>query len=243
MIDVENQGSVRELRLARPPVNALNRAMIRSLDSALLAAEQGGVRALVISGQPGVFSAGLDVAELAELDTSGLESFVAEFFALQRRMAMSPVPIVAAITGHCPAGGAVLSLYCDLRIMARGEFRIGLNEVQVGLYPGSRIFAAFSWVIGEGRAAGLLARGAMIDAQRALDIGLVDELVEPVGVRERALEAARALAALPPVTYARTRQLVRAGLVAALDRVDPMVDGWINDETRKSFAKLLRRPE
>ncbi len=248
MIEVELHGNVRELRLARPPVNALNRELLTALDRELDAVARAGdgVRALVLSGQPGLFCAGLDVAELAGLDTPGVREFTEQFFSLQRRLALSALPIVAAITGHSPAGGTVLALYCDYRVMARGAYRIGLNEVQVGLYAGRRIFRAYAWLIGEGRAAGLLARGAMVEPQRAYEIGLVDELAEPDAVRARALAVAAELAALPSQTQARTRALVREGLVAALDSPDQMGDssdgaGWITAETGASFARILKR--
>ena len=73
----------------------------------------------------------------------------------------------------------VIALLCDHRIMARGEFAIGLNEVQVGLYPGDTIHRAYVRLIGAARAASLLSRGALLDPEAALAAGLVDELAAP----------------------------------------------------------------
>jgi enoyl-CoA hydratase/carnithine racemase len=175
-----------------------------------------------------------------------LRRFINDFFRLQERLARSPIPIVAAITGHCPAGGTVLALYCDHRVMARGAFRIGLNEVQVGLYPGYTIFRAFERLVGKSRTAALLPRGAMLDPEGALAAGLVDELVAPEAAVSRAVELATELVALPPRAYARTRALVRSDLVRLFDEPEEDVSAvfgadWITGEARQHLAAILAR--
>ena len=246
MIERHEHGPVRELRLANPPVNALNRALVQRLDAELAAAAEQHVRALVLSGQPGLFSAGLDVREVAAAAAEPLRRFIDAFFKLQERLARSPIPVVAAITGHCPAGGTVLALYCDHRVMARGPFRIGLNEVQVGLYPGLTIYRAFERLVGSAKAASLLPRGAMLDPDAALASGLVDELAEPEQVVARALELAVELTRLPPQAYARTRSLVRTDLLRLFDEPDEDVSAvfgaeWVGAEARERMAAMLKR--
>ena len=246
MIERHEHGPVRELRLANPPVNALNMALVQRLDAELAAAAEQHVRALVLSGQPGLFSAGLDVREVAAAAAEPLRRFIDAFFKLQERLARSPVPVVAAITGHCPAGGTVLALYCDHRVMARGPFRIGLNEVQVGLYPGLTIYRAFERLVGSAKAASLLPRGAMLDPDAALASGLVDELAEPEQVVARALELAVELTRLPPQAYARTRSLVRTDLLRLFDEPDEDVSAvfgaeWVGAEARERMAAMLKR--
>jgi enoyl-CoA hydratase/carnithine racemase len=193
-----------------------------------------------------MFSAGLDVRELSRFEPAALAAFVNEFFALQRAIAASTRPVVAAITGHCPAGGTVLALYCDHRIMARGPYAIGLNEVQVGLYPGELIMRAFERLVGARRSADLLMRGALLDPVAALEAGLVDELADGDVVRDRALEHARGLLALPPLAFARTRALVRGDLVRLFDTVeerlaDRFPEIWFSDETRARLQALLTK--
>jgi enoyl-CoA hydratase/carnithine racemase len=246
MIERHDHGPVRELRLASPPVNALNMALVQRLDAELAAAPEQGVRALVLSGQPGLFSAGLDAREVTAAAAEPLRRFIDAFFRLQERLARSPIPVIAAITGHCPAGGTVLALYCDHRLMARGAYRIGLNEVQVGLYPGLTIFRAFERLVGSSRAAWLLPRGAMLDPEGALAAGLVDELAAPETVVPRALELAAQLVQLPPKAYARTRSLVRADLLRLFDEPAEDVSAvfgadWLSGEARERLAALLSR--
>ena len=125
----------------------------------------------------------------------------------------APAAQVFGITGHCPAGGTVLAIHADHRVMAAGEFRLGLNEVQVGLYPGPVIHGAFRRLVG-GHAAQLLIRGALIDPATALRMGLVDELCEPAQCAARAVEVAHEIIALPRDAMLRTRAMVREELVA-----------------------------
>jgi 3,2-trans-enoyl-CoA isomerase len=106
----------------------------------------------------------------------------------------------------------VLVIHGDYRVMARGEYRMGLNEVQVGLFPGGVIHGAFKRLVG-GHAAQLLTRGALIDPATALRMGLVDELCDAGQVAARALEVAREICALPREPMLRTRALVRSDLV------------------------------
>lgn len=247
MIEIESHDRVREVRLARPPVNALDRNLIRAIDAALAAQfDDAGCGAVVLSGAPGTFSAGLDVREVTS-GAAAVESLVRSFWALQERLVRAPKPVIAAITGHCPAGGMVMALLCDHRIMARGEFLIGLNEVQVGLYPGDTIHRAYVRLIGTARAAALLPRGALLDPEAAFATGLVDELAAPQDVRSRAIAHAQSLLQLPPRAYARTRALVRADLVelyaAPRESLDTLLaDGWAGEETHAAMARLLRRP-
>ena len=201
---------IRELKLVRPPVNALNVELFRALIQALQAAARHS--AIVISGQPGLFSAGLDVRAMLQLDRDGVAAVFVELWRAQRAIAMSAVPVVFALTGHSPAGGTVLAIHGDYRVMALGDFRIGLNEVQVGLFPGAVIHGAFKRLVG-GHAAQLLTRGALIDPASALRVGLVDELCDPSQVATRALEIARELAASPRDPMLRTRALARRDLI------------------------------
>lgn len=247
MLEITDHGPVRELRLARPPVNALDPALVAALRAALADAEAApACRAIVLSGQPGMFSAGLDVRALGRLGLEAIATFVDDFTELQRALAASSRPVIAAITGHCPAGGTVLALYCDYRIMARGAWSIGLNEVQVGLYPGERIMRAFERLVGPRRSAELLVRGALLDPVAALEAGLVDELVDGAAVVSRAHEYATALLALPPNAFRMTRELVRRDLVALFERVDERLadrfrDIWASDETRERMRALLAK--
>jgi Delta3-Delta2-enoyl-CoA isomerase len=207
---VEHEGNIRELRLARPPVNALNFELLRALTTAVGAS--GEDAALVITGQPGIFTAGLDVRGLLELDRDAVMQVFVELWRVQRAIACAPVPVIFGLTGHSPAGGTVLAIHGDYRVMADGDFKLGLNEVQVGLIPGGPIHGAFRRLVG-GHATQLLTRGALIDPADALRVGLVDELCDAERVAARALDVAREYCTLPREPMLRTRALARQDLV------------------------------
>ena len=108
MIGIAQHGPVQEIKLQRPPVNALNDELLEALEAAVLAAPSRGARAIVISGGEKAFSGGLDVPYLMGLDRNGLKRCWSRFFAASRAIAASPIPTAAAIGGHNPAGGCVL---------------------------------------------------------------------------------------------------------------------------------------
>src|SRR5215475_7253795 len=162
MILATNYGAVRELRLNRPPVNALNMELIAALRKAVEVAPQNGVRALILSGARGRFSAGLDVPLLLGLERAAIAALLRELYALLKTLASSPLPIAAAITGHAPAGGTVLPLFCDWRGMAEGNWKLGFTEVQVGLPLPAVIFAALKRQVGARQAERLAAGGVLL---------------------------------------------------------------------------------
>lgn len=223
MLDILSHDSdIVEIRLARPPVNALNLPLLDALRLALTKAAADGARGLVLSSAPGVFCAGVDVPELLTLDRQGVQAFWRGFFRTVGALVCSPVPVVAAIGGHSPAGGAVLALACDYRVMAEGPFRIGLNEVQVGLTLPECVLALLARLVGPHRAERLVVAGAMVESAEALACGMVDELTNAEQVVTRALHWLQGTLALPGHAMLATRATARAGLVATWARPDEL---------------------
>jgi Delta3-Delta2-enoyl-CoA isomerase len=163
------------------------------------------------------------VPGMLQMEREALGALFTDLWRVLRAVATSPVPIVFAITGHCPAGGTVLAINGDYRVMAQGEFRLGLNEVQVGLFPGPPIHEAFKRLVG-GHAAQLLTRGALIDPATALRMGLVDELCEASQVLERSIGVAREICSLPVQPMLRTRAMARRDLTDLYGTADEAID-------------------
>ena len=249
MLESIRHDAILELRLSRPPVNALNPELVRRLRKAVEDADADGARGIVLSGRPGMFSAGLDVPELLQLDRTQLVAFWQDFFGLCAALAASPIPTVAAVGGHSPAGGAVLSIFCDYRVMARSvdpakPFRIGLNEVQVGLSIPEVIQCALRRLVGTYRAERMMVAGQMLEPEQALKIGLVDELAAVEDVQPHALEWLRGLLALPPQAMAATRGLARLDLIQMFAdptrlSVEEFADGWFGAETQTTLKALV----
>ncbi|MCH6485226.1 enoyl-CoA hydratase/isomerase family protein [Pseudoxanthomonas sp. LH2527] len=250
LIDTIDHGDIREIRLARPPVNALNTELCRALIDALNTALDQGVRGIVLAGNPKIFSAGMDVPYLLSLgdDRHALLDAWQAFFGAARSLAESRVPVVAAITGHAPAGGCVLALCCDYRVMARSPdparpFALGLNETQVGLVVPEGIQRLMRRVVGAYRAERLLVAGEMVPAERALEIGLVDELVDQTDVTARAVAWLQQLLRLPHTPMLQTRTLARRDLVEALEpaliQLERFVDAWHAPDTQVALRALV----
>jgi enoyl-CoA hydratase/carnithine racemase len=243
---IEHEHDILELRLARPPVKALDPGLVAALRRAIVQAPEDGAAALVLSGSPGLFSAGLDIPVLLQLDRDAMRTFWNGFFAVCGALARSPIPIAAAVTGHSPAGGAVLALFSDYRVMARGEYRIGLNEVQVGLTVPDCIQAALRRLVGPYRAERLLVAGAMLDGDEALAAGMVDELTDVDHVVTRTLAWLESLLQLPRQAMLGTRALARAELARLFDDpaslpVEAFLDGWFAPEAQATLHALVEQ--
>lgn len=246
-VETIHHGDIVELKLARAPVNALDPTLCNDLRNALAAAIEAGAQGIVLLGGPKVFSAGLDVPYLLSLgdDRHALMSAWEAFFDTAMVLAASPVPVVAAIGGHAPAGGCVLALCCDYRVMVSGPFRIGLNETQVGLVAPEGIQRLMRRVVGPYRAERLLVAGEMLDAEQALQAGLVDELVEIDNVAHRARVWLEQLLALPRVAMLQTRAIARADLVEALQpqhiQLDRFIEAWYAPSTQEALRAMMAK--
>jgi Delta3-Delta2-enoyl-CoA isomerase len=245
MIVTTDHGAVRELRMNRPPVNALSTELIAALTRAVDSAAKDGVRALVLSGAPGRFSAGLDIPLLLKLDRPAMDALWHGLYGLLRALACSTIPVAAAITGHAPAGGTVLPLFCDRRVMAKGDWKIGVNEVQVGIPLPPVIISALKRQVGPRNAESLSVSGILISPTEALGIGLVDEITDAGNVVTRAVEWCNSLLALPPRAMSVTRDKSRVDLVALFERVEPeieeMIQSWWSAEAQTTLRAVAER--
>jgi len=239
-------GDVRELRLNRPPANALSPDLISALTRSLKAAQQDGVLALVLSGKPGMFSAGLDIPLLLTLNRSDMAALWRVFYELLRALAVSPLPIVAAITGHAPAGGTVLAIFCDWRIAAEGNWKFGLNEVQVGLQLPPVIYLALRRLVGVRQAERLGVRGLLLSPAEAAAAGLVDEVVPAEQVVTGAITWCREMLSLPRGSMSITRQQARSDLAALFERdlkdeLEMVIANWCDQETQSVLRLVVER--
>ncbi len=199
-------------------VNVLTHEVIAALGEALDASEQAGVRAVVLAGRTGCFSAGFDLAVIREGPRSAVELLLAGGD-LAIRLFSFPAPVVLAVTGHALAMGAVLCCSADVRIGADGDFKLGLNEVAIGI-PVPEVAVELArerlshrhWV----RA---VCQAEIYSPSTAVEAGYLDRVVPAESVVEEAVAAARALAAaLDPTAYRTTKLWLRGASVDRLRR-------------------------
>ena len=246
MLEIINHGKVRELRLARPPANAINLELMEDLIQALNEASET-TQAIVISGSPGMFTAGLDVPELIQFNRDQMLQVWHRFLKMLETVARLPVPSAFAMTGHAPAGGIVLALFGDYRIMPRGDYITGLNEVQVGLVVSSVIHRALERAVGARTAEKILVAGEILNTEQALEIGLIDELADnPDDVVRHAVNWCEKMLALPGLAMLTTRSLARSDLHRLFDKINDLdvekfVDIWFSDSTQAALGSLVER--
>jgi enoyl-CoA hydratase len=222
-VTVEARDTIRVVTIDDGKVNVLGHDVLDALDGILTDAEaagEGEVGALVITGRPGVFSGGFDLKVMMQGPQQAGE-LVTKGGALFTRMFGSPVPIVAACTGHAIAAGALLMMSTDERVAAAGEFQIGLIETAKGM-----VLPRWAIELAEERLSRRHFQVATVGARMyppdaARDAGLVDEVVDPARVLDRALDIARVWAGLPRAAY---RGQVTMNRGSRLERLTAAVD-------------------
>jgi enoyl-CoA hydratase/carnithine racemase len=245
-IQSERNDNLLILSLARGKANALNYELVEELyTSVTAAAADDSVRGLVLaSGRPRFFSSGFDVREVFAYDRDGMTAFFGRFIDLYESLFHFPKPVVAALSGHTFAGGAILAIACDFRIMAEGDFGFALNEINLGLALSPGIRRMLVDAVGISHAREVLLFGEPLPASRALEIGLVREVAPAEQVRDRAIACARTLADKPPVAYREIKRSLRgfgsAGEIPS-DRgvLNQFIDMWFSPEAqacRKAVA-------
>lgn len=210
-IQVERTAGVATLRLARPPVNALNLAMQREILAASRQLAGSDVRAVVIHGGERTFAAGADIKEMSAMtygDMAEASCLLQESF---NAVAALPMPVIAAVTGYALGGGCELALAADLRI-AGEKAKLGQPEVLLGVIPGLGGSQRLARLIGPSRAKDLIFTGRFVDAAEALSLGLVDRVVPDSEVLPTALALAEQLAAGAPLALAAAKRAINLGL-------------------------------
>ncbi|MCZ2524304.1 enoyl-CoA hydratase/isomerase family protein [Streptomyces sp. SCUT-3] len=216
-VNLEVDGGVGTIRLARPPMNALDAAtQDRLREAAEEAGRRSDVRAVVLYGGEKVFAAGADIKEMQAMSHTDM---VERSRALQdafTAVARIPKPVVAAVTGYALGGGCELALCADVRIAAENA-KLGQPEILLGLIPGAGGTQRLSRLVGPSKAKDLIFTGRHVRADEALTIGLVDRVVPAEEVYTAALEWASKLAAGPQYALRAAKEAVDAGLETDID--------------------------
>ncbi len=226
-----------DLLLSAPGKNALSLAHMESIIARLRAA---GGAPLLLTGDGDAFCAGLNLKEVAALDRAGMERFLDTLEEMVATLYEYPGPTVAAVNGHAIAGGCVLTLACDHRVVTNdARTRIGLNEVALGLEYPPKVFALVRRRVPTERP---ILEAALYDPPTALALGLVDELApDPVATGRRRLEA---LAAHPASAYAAAKRALRAGALAVSEDTrrwfhDELVPAWVAPDVKARVSAIL----
>jgi len=211
-VRVDREGAVALLTIDHPPANAISRAVIAGLREAVaeIGREGSGVRAAILTGAgERFFAAGADIKEF---QSAGAEN-IADGQTLTLEMERCPVPLIAAVNGVAFGGGCELAMACDVRIAA-ATARFGQPEINLGILPGWGGTQRLPRLIGLSRAMPLLLTGDPIDAEAALQFGLVSAVVEPGELLDAARALATRIATKAPLAVAAAKRAALQGLDA-----------------------------
>lgn len=248
MIVRNDRDGVAVLRMEHGRANALDvelsAGLVQALDNA------SDAKAVVLTGTGGIFCAGVDLVRLTSGGAEYVKTFLPALDGALRALFTYPRPVVAAMNGHAIAGGCILAAACDHRVMARGDGRVGVAELLVGVpFPPLALelmrarlpFTAFQEAVLTGRVYG---------TEAALARGFVDELVDAPKLLDRAVEVAAQMGAVPAATFEVTKRMVALPIHEAVKRAetefgDEVAGIWSSDAAmapvRAYVAKTLKK--
>lgn len=244
-IKITVEERVSHIYLDRGKSNALHQEMLEELREAIRDAQENpAVEGLILHGKEGFFSAGLDLITLYEYDEEQVRRFWHTFMEVIRTLVAFDKPAVAAITGHSPAAGCVLASCCDYRVMADGDFIIGLNEVSVGLIVPDSIFQLYGFWVGVARAYRFLLEGRLLKPHEALEAGLVDKVVDSRSIRTAAERQLRNYTQYERNPWRQSKRNMRQALIAAFDAnqdetIETVLKQWWSPGTRSIVKTII----
>ncbi|NXM53774.1 ECI1 isomerase, partial [Illadopsis cleaveri] len=243
-VELDESSGVAMMKLKSPPVNSLSLELLTEFVIGLEKLENDrACRGVIItSAVPKVFSSGLDITEMCGKSTEHYAEFWRAVQELWLRLYSSSLVTVAAVNGSSPAGGCLVALSCDYRIMAENpKFSIGLNETQLGIVAPFWFKDTFVNTVGHRIAERSLQLGSLYPAPEAHKLGLVDELVPEEKLLEKAAAVMAQWLALPDHARQLTKTMMRKALV---DRMvahrEEDIKNFVTFVSKESIQKSLR---
>ncbi|HZK43384.1 MAG TPA: enoyl-CoA hydratase/isomerase family protein [Syntrophomonadaceae bacterium] len=198
-------------------MNPTNTDSVRELAAAFTQFNQDPeVKAIVVTGGETVFSAGGDIPYMSEAGPQEMEEFIEGAHGIMNMIASSPKPYVAAIAGPALGGGTEFALACDIRIAADNAI-FGQPEINLGIIPGGGGTQRLGLAVGWSHARYLILTGEIIDAKRAFEIGLVNQLVPLAELEDKAFRLARALGRKSPAALRTAKKAMNYAMNNSLD--------------------------
>ncbi len=244
MIERTEHDGILTLRLAHGKASALDVELFETLLRELEGVGES-VRAVILTGTGSIFCAGVDLFRVTKDGAAYVQRFLPLLSRALRALFAFGRPVVAAANGHAIAGGGILVLASDYRLMAEGNGKIGVPELLVGVPFPAAALEVVRFAVPPERVQALVYTGRTLPPAEALAAGLVDEVVAAEQLLPRALEVAGQLAAIPPRVFQLTKQALRAEALARIDagaaQDRAALEVWTAAETHEGIREYLRR--
>ena len=243
-VTLTRDGAIGVVRLERPHGNAINDPFIESLVAALAEAESDpAIAGVLLTAGGKIFCPGLDLQELVALDREEMERFMRRFSAAVLTLYTFPKPVVAVVHGHALAGGCVLALCADWRVLRRGAVT-GLNEVKVGVPLPFGVALIVRDAVPRNKVTEVALLGRNVSDEDAVAAGLADELADADGVEAAGRARLQEFIAKDTFAFAVTKRYLRSPVVERMRANNRLLlpewlDGWFSEGTRSRIAAIV----
>lgn len=225
MIRTSNSEHATVVELARGKGNALDIEFLRAIRGTFEELRGDPPRGVILTARGSIFCAGLDLVAFADADEATLGTLVEELGATLREIFTFPRPVVAALNGHAVAGGALLSLACDVRMMVMGSGKWGLTESQLGLVVPASMIELARYSVRRPVLEKLLYAGQAYPAFKAREMGVLDDIVEVEDLLSHADEVVAEWTPVPEA-FGEIKGRLRAPTLAAMDEARALDRGF-----------------
>jgi enoyl-CoA hydratase len=244
MIERSQRDGILTLRLSHGKASALDLELMDAI--ALAFAEGAEADAVILTGTGSIFSAGVDLFRLLEQGAEYTNRFVPALSRLMLDLFSFPKPLVVAVNGHAIAGGCIMTLAADYRLMAGGGGGIGIPELLVGVPFPPSVLEAVRFAVPPQHLQSLIYTGRTVLPEEALRLGLIDEVVAPESLSARAEEVARQLAALPARAFQLAKRQLREKTISRAKRYNAEFDDevralWSDPATHQRIRDYLAK--
>ena len=246
MIDIKSHAGIAVLTLMHGKANALDIELCEALAARFMELRGSDAKAVVLTGQGKIFSAGVDLKRLSEGGADYIRKLLPVLHKLYDTVFYHPKPVVAAINGHAIAGGCVLACCADRRIMAREGGRIGVTESLVGVPFPALAFEILRFAVPPRHLPEFTLSGATYATDAALQRGWIDEIAKPGELIEDAIAVAQELALLSPAAFAQTKMQIRQAVTERMAQSGKATDKavtaiWTAPETLNHIRDYVAR--
>ena len=242
MIETTQLDGIRTIRLAHGKASAMDVELLEALRAEFRAARND--RALIVTGTDSIFCAGVDLVRLTTDGATYAQRFFPVLNGFMRELFELPIPVIAALNGHAIAGGALIAMASDYRLMARGKGRFGVPELKVGVRFPRVPLEIVRFAVPREKIQRLVYRAETLTPEDTLGWGLVDELCEPDTLMSRALEVATQLAQVPAENFAAAKRVLREETVRRMDEAgadSETASSWAASETHERIRDYLQK--
>ena len=229
MIACSVKAGIAVVTLRHGKANALDIELCDALTAKFIGLRDDDSKAVVITAQGTIFSAGVDLIRVSDGGADYIRRFLPSLHRLYETVFFHPKPVVAAINGHAIAGGCVLACCADRRIMAENGGRIGVTELLVGVPFPALAFEIVRFAVPARYLAEFTLSGATYPADAALECGWIDEIAEPEDLLDDALAIAAEFAELSPPAFAQNKMQLRTAVTERMAQSGEATDRAVTD--------------